>query len=132
MPRQVRQFAAVHGEGFILAELHNAPAAYGECSKMARCVQDRIPALATNSDKAGRSHRRRSGGERCSRHPLGRHHPDPASRSFLAVPMLKERELVGAIVIYRQEVWPFSSKEIELVSSFASQAVIAIENCPPA
>jgi GAF domain-containing protein len=50
------------------------------------------------------------------------------ARSYIAVPMLKENEVVGAIVIYRQEVRRFTGKQVELVTNFAAQAVIAIEN----
>src|SRR6476469_8738949 len=50
------------------------------------------------------------------------------ARSIVNVPMVKDDKLIGVIGVYRQDVQPYSQKEVDLVQGFASQAVIAVEN----
>ena len=111
------------GDAFRVVAMHGAPAAYAETLSASALGQ------LARTKKVVHIADIRADAAYINRDPMRVAAVELAgARTLIMVPMVMENELIGVIAIYRQEVRPFAEKQVALLTSFASQAVVAIEN----
>ena len=113
------------GDAYQRVAMHNAPPNFQEFSKKAPILKRRIASSVDRATDTGRPIHILDVATEAPSEPIAKF---GGARTLLAVPMLKDNEAIGVLGIYRQEVRPFTDKQIELVQNFAAQAVIAIKN----